>query len=94
MNLMYVIKRFNFKLLCVCTLSHVLLFWPPSTGAPPGSSVHGMSQARRPEWVAIASPGDLPDLGIEPIALASPVLAGGLFTTSATKHLDITNWLE
>ena len=28
-------------------------------------------------------PGDLPDLGIEPGFLKSPVLAGRLFTTSA-----------
>ena len=30
------------------------------------------------------SPGDLPDLGIEPASLKSPVLAEGFFTTSAT----------
>ena len=36
----------------------------------PGSSVHGISQARILEWVA-SSPGDLPDPGIEP---ASPAL--------------------
>ena len=29
-------------------------------------------------------PGDLPDPGIEPACLMSPVLAGGLFTTGAT----------
>ena len=34
--------------------------------SPPGSSVHGILQARILEWVAISSPGDLPDLGIEP----------------------------
>ena len=28
-------------------------------------------------------PGDLPDLGIEPVPLTSPALAGRLFTTSA-----------
>ena len=28
--------------------------------------------------------GDLPDPGIEPVSLRSPVLAGGLFTTSTT----------
>ena len=27
-------------------------------------------------------PGDLPDSGIEPVSLVSPVLAGGFFTTS------------
>ena len=32
----------------------------------PGSSVHGIFQARILEWVAISSPGDLPDPGIEP----------------------------
>ena len=29
-------------------------------------------------------PGDLPNPGIEPTSLASPALAGGFFTTSAT----------
>ena len=32
----------------------------------PGSSVHGISQARILEWVAVPSPGDFPDPGIEP----------------------------
>jgi len=32
----------------------------------PGHSVHGISQARILEWVAIPPPGDLPDPGIEP----------------------------
>ena len=31
----------------------------------PGSSVHGILQARILEWVAISFPGDLPDPGIE-----------------------------
>ena len=30
------------------------------------------------------SPGDLPDLGIEPASLASPALAGEFFITSAS----------
>ena len=34
--------------------------------SPPGSSVHGILQARILEWVAISSSGDLPDPGIEP----------------------------
>ena len=32
----------------------------------PGSSVHGIFQARILEWGAISSPGDLPDPGTEP----------------------------
>ena len=31
----------------------------------PGSSTHGILQARILEWVALPSPGDLPDPGIE-----------------------------
>ena len=39
----------------------------PMICSPPGSSVHGILQARALEWVAILfSPGDLPDLGIKP----------------------------
>ena len=34
--------------------------------SPPGSSVHGILQARILEWVAILSPRDLPDPGIKP----------------------------
>ena len=30
-------------------------------GSPPGSSVHGIFQARVLKWVAISSPRDLPD---------------------------------
>ena len=33
---------------------------------PPGSSVHGISQARIREWAAISLSGDLPDLGMDP----------------------------
>ena len=32
---------------------------------PPGSSVHAILQARILEWIAIATPGDLPDPGVE-----------------------------
>jgi len=42
----------------------------------PGSSVHGIIQARIPEWVAMPSPEDLPDPGIKP---ATPALAGRFF---------------
>ena len=47
--------------------------------SPLGSSVHGISQARILEWVAIPSPGDLPNPGMEPV---SPTLSGRFFTTA------------
>ena len=50
----------------------------------PGSSVHGILQARILEWVAVPSSRDLPNLVIEPASLTSSALVGGFFSTSAT----------
>ena len=50
----------------------------------PGSSAHGILQARILEWVAMPSSWDLSDPEIEPASLMSPALAGGFFTMSAT----------
>ena len=50
----------------------------------PGSSVHGISQARILEWVAISFSRDLPHPGTDLSTLESPALASGFFTTSAT----------
>ena len=55
--------------------------------SPPGSSVHGVLQARILEWVACPHP-DLPDPGIKPASLMSLAVAGGLFTTGATWEAD------
>ena len=44
----------------------------------PGTSVHGILQARILEWVAI------PFSGIEPVSFKSPALAGGFFTIRIT----------
>ena len=64
--------------LCVCMPT----LCDPMDCSPPGSSVHGILQARILEWVAMAPPGDLLDPGIEALILMSPVLAGGFFATS------------
>ena len=40
--------------------------WDPMDCSPPGSSVHGILQTRILEWVAMSSPGDIPNPGIEP----------------------------
>ena len=57
---------------------------------PPGSSVHGVLQARLLEWLPCPPPGDLPDPGIESM---SPALVGGFFTTEPlgkSEHQKIT----
>ena len=46
----------------------------------PGSSVHGILQARILEWVPCPPPGDLLDIGIETASLVSPELAGRFFS--------------
>ena len=45
-----------------------------------------MGFSRQEYWSGLPfpPPGDLPDLGIETVSLASPALAGRFFTTSAT----------
>ena len=55
----------------------------PMDCSPPGSSVHGILQARILEWVANPFSGDLPNPGIEP---GSPALAGRFFTIWATRE--------
>ena len=50
----------------------------------PGSSLHGIPQAKYWSRLLCPPPGDLPDPGIEPVSLMSPALAGGFFTTSIT----------
>jgi len=55
---------------------------------PPGSSVHGILQARILECIAIPTPGDLPSPGMAP---TSPALAGRFFTTSTTRETQLTD---
>ena len=61
-------------------LSHMQLFVTLWTVAWPGSSVHGIFQARILECVAISPSRDLPNPGIKPMSPASPALAGEFFT--------------
>ena len=44
-----------------------------------GSSVHGILHEKYWKWVAMPSPGDLPDPGIELESLMSPALQVGFF---------------
>ena len=46
--------------------------------SPPGSSVHGISQAIHGSGLPFPSPGDPPIPGVKP---TSPALAGGFFST-------------
>ena len=66
----------------VCTHAQLCsTLYDPMDYSPPGSSVHGILQARILAWLPFPSPGDLPDPGIESLSLASPALAGRFFTS-------------
>ena len=56
----------------------------PMDHRPPGSSVHGILQARILEGAAMPSSRDLPNPEIELASLKSPAWAGGFLTTSTT----------
>ena len=65
----------------MCAQSYPTLCDPVDCVALPGSSVHGISQARMLEWVAISF-----SRGIDPVSAA---LASSLFTTEPPgKPLD------
>ena len=64
-------------------------FCEPMDRSLPGSSVHGILQARILEWVAMLSSRGLPHPEIKPTSLASPALqAGSLHTESAGKPVQ------
>ena len=67
----------------VYSLNHIWLFCNLMDCSPPGSSVHGISQASILDWVALPflSPGDLPDSGIEPVSS----IANRFFTAEPLK---------
>ena len=70
--------------LCAELLQSCPALCSPMDCSPPGSSVHGILQARLWSGLPFPSPGDLPDPGITPTSLISPALAGRFLTTSTT----------
>ena len=58
----------------------------PMDHNPPGSSVHGILQARILEWIAMPSSRK----SCKPVSLTWPALAGGFLATSATQGSPFT----
>ena len=56
------------------SLQSYLTLCDPMDCSPPGSSAHGILQARILEWVAMPPIGDFPDPGIEPVSPVAPAL--------------------
>ena len=74
--------------LCVKSLSHIGLFAAVWTVAHQGPLSLGFSRQEYWSRLPCSSPGDHPNLGIE---AASPALADGFFTTSATWEKAVKN---
>ena len=53
------ISRFRVFFVCVLVTQLCLTLWDPRDYSPPGSSVHGILQAKILEWVALPSSEDL-----------------------------------
>ena len=77
--------------LCVCGMcvgAKSLQLCPtlcsPMDCSPPGTSVHGILQARILVWVAMPSSRRSSRPKVKSTSLMSPALAGGFYTTSAT----------
>ena len=64
---------------CVCVQLGATLYNPKNCSLP-GSSVHGIFQARIWSRLPFPPPRDLPDPVIEPMSLASTALAGRFIT--------------
>ena len=62
--------------------------YDPMNCSPPDFSVH-LEFSRQEYWSGLPflTPGDLPDPGIKPAFLASPVLAGRFLTWEALRNL-------
>ena len=65
------VQGYGVLFVCVLVTQSCLTLCDPMDCGPPGSSVHGILQARIQEWVAFPSLEDLPYPGIEP---GSPAL--------------------
>ena len=76
---------------CFC---HIRLFATPQTAAHQASLSMGFTRQEYWSGLPFPSPGDLPDPGIEPASLLSPILAGGFFTTSTTWKALLIQWLR
>ena len=73
----------------VCAQSCLTLCHPMGF-SPLGPPFHGLFQARILQRVAFSSPGILPDLGIEPLSLVSPTLAGGFFEAIKSQSFNLS----
>jgi len=71
-----------------CSVMSTWLFVNPWTVARQAPLSMGFPKAKILEWIAVSTPGNLPDPETEPMSLVSPALAGGFFTTVPPGKLN------
>ena len=83
---MHLIYCYTQVCICVylCWAQSCLTLCYPMYDSPPGSSVHGILQARIVNWVAVSYSRKLSQALDRTTSLASAALASGLLITSAT----------
>ena len=78
------IQTLSIEYACVCAQSCPTVCDPMDCGP---TTVHGIFQARIPEWVAISYSRGSFQPGLEPTSLESPALAGEFFITAPPGKL-------
>ena len=70
----------------MCSVASIMSNSLQSHGLQPARLLYPRGFSRQEYWSGLPCPppGDLPKLGIEPVSLMSPALAGEFFITSAT----------
>ena len=81
-------------MLCAKLLQSCPTLCDPMDHNPPGSSVHGILQARTVEWVAISSSRGSSRPRGQTCISSSPSLSSEFFTTSAKIHGNVNNVLH
>ena len=77
---------------CVLVAQLCLTLCDPMDCSLPGSSIHGLFQARILEWIAISFSRDLPDPGIEPRSPALP--SDSSYTCTYISNLCCASWFQ
>ena len=82
--------------MCAKLLQSRMTLSDTMNSSPPGSSVHGILQARILGGFPLPPLGHLTDQGIKPVSPASPLSAGRFFTTSPSweaQEIGILNFI-
>ena len=79
---------------CVCSVAWIMSdSLQPMHYSSPGSSVHGILQARILEWVAVPSSREFSWLGNRILISCDSCIAGRFFTHGATWHAHLYTYL-